>query len=89
LLENFNYVTFKCCTNLKNNQLENKNRQLSNDIEILNGKLKEIDRLKQLEDLVQSQRWGELGELAESMKNLSTIMASSTSVYKGAPHSFD
>lgn len=45
---------------------------------MLNLKIKEIDRLKQLEDLVQSQKWGELGQLAESMKSLSKVMASTT-----------
>ena len=42
---------------------------------MLQAKLNDIDRLKQMEDLVQSQRWGELGQLAESMKTLSRTMA--------------
>jgi hypothetical protein len=37
-----------------------------------------MDRLKQLEDLIQSQKWGELNQLADSVKNLSRSMASST-----------
>lgn len=58
--------------------MEEENRLLRSEIEVLHIKIKEIDRLKQLEDLVHSQRWGELGDLAESMKTLSRTMTSST-----------
>lgn len=58
--------------------MEEENRKLKSELEILNLRIKEIDRLKQLEDLVQSQKWGELGQLAESMKSLSKVMSSTT-----------
>ncbi len=58
--------------------MEEENRKLRSEIEALTLRLSEIDRLKQLEDLVQSQRWNELGELAESMKTLTRTMGSST-----------
>lgn len=58
--------------------MEEENRKLRSEIETLTQRLKEVDRLKQLEDLVQSQRWSELGELAESMKTLTRTKGSST-----------
>jgi chromosome segregation ATPase len=66
-------------SNLKHDLLEDENRKLKSELEILSLKIAEIDRLKQLEDLVNSQRWGELGQLAESMKNLSKTMTTNTS----------
>lgn len=64
--------------NKKIAELEHANRVLRSEIDELSLKLKEIDRLKQLEDLIQSQKWGELNQLADSVKNLSRSMASST-----------
>ncbi len=61
-------------SNQKVSHLEEANRLLRGEIDVLTLRLKEIDRLKQLEDLVHSQRWSELGELAESMKSLSRTM---------------
>lgn len=65
-------------SHLKTAILEDENRKLRADIELLNIKIAEIDRLKQFEDLVNSQRWGELSQLAESMKNLSQSMAATS-----------
>jgi hypothetical protein len=59
-------------------RLEEENSRLRSEIDLLSVRLKEIDRLKQLEDLIQSQRWHELGDLADSMKNLSLMMTSTT-----------
>lgn len=61
---------------LKITYLENEKQSLKSEIELLSLKIKEIDRLKQFEGLVQSQKWTELGQLAESMKNLSDVMSS-------------
>ena len=42
-------------------------------MEVENKRLRdEIARLKQLEGLVQSQKWTELGQLAESIKKIIT-----------------
>lgn len=66
-------------------RLEEENSRLRSEIDLLTVRLKEIDRLKQLEDLIQSQRWNELGDLADSMKNLSVMMTTtSNSVTAGA-----
>ena len=73
---------------LKVNDLEEENRKLRAEIEILNLKIVEIDRLKKFEDLVHSQRWGELGQLAESMKSLSRTMANSGSVHASFEDTF-
>lgn len=58
-------------------ELEEDNRILKSEIENLNIKIKEIDRLKHLEDLIQSQKWNELTHLADSVKTLSHSMAAS------------
>lgn len=62
-----------------NNLEEEKQRHLSH-IELLNTKLNDVDRLKNLENMVQSQRWNELGQLAESMKTLSQNMGTTGSL---------
>ena len=52
---------------------EDKEKLLA-QIALLEGKLNDIDRIKKMENLVQSQKWNELGQLADSMKNLSNTM---------------
>ncbi|CAF0776388.1 unnamed protein product [Brachionus calyciflorus] len=64
--------------NLKVTFLEEEKLRLKSDIDLLNQRIKEIDRLKNLEDLIHSQKWSELGQLADSMKNLSHVMTTST-----------
>jgi hypothetical protein len=51
--------------------LEDERSKLNIDIEKLENRLMEIDRLKELEQLIQSQKWNELGQLAENMKSFS------------------
>lgn len=63
--------------NLKILRLQEENNRLASEIQLLSVRIKEIDRLKQIEDLIQSQRWNELGELADNMKNLSQVMSTS------------
>jgi hypothetical protein len=60
-------------------RLEDEKRSLEQKLEEKTAKLNETDRMKQIENLIQSQRWGELGQLAESMKKLSTTMVSTSS----------
>lgn len=58
--------------------IENEKTNLNSEVEQLSLKIRnlqiEIERLKQLEYLIQSQKWTELGTLAESMRNLSQVM---------------
>jgi hypothetical protein len=61
------------------NQLEEENRKLKAEIELFTVQIKEIDRLKQYEEMFQSQKWSELGQLAENMKSLSQTMTSTAS----------
>ncbi len=51
--------------------LEDERSKLNIDIEKLENRLMEIDRLKELEQIIQSQKWNELGQLAENMKSFS------------------
>ena len=64
-------------------------KQLKTHIDELNLRLRDIDRLKQVEDLIQTQRWGELGQLAESMKSLSRTMASTANNLNATASSHD
>ena len=41
--------------------------------------LKELERLKELESTLNTEKWAEFSRLAESMKNLSSTIASSKS----------
>ncbi len=49
---------------------------------MLYERLNDIDQIKNVEDLIQTQRWSELGQLAENIKELSNTMKSSGSTYK-------
>ena len=49
------------------------------EIEKLEDRVKEIDRLKSLEDLIQSQRWGDISHMAQTMQSVSNTMARATS----------
>ncbi len=63
---------------LQSAHLEEDNRHVRAELEKLTAKIAELDRLKQLEGLVQQpQKWAELGQLAESLTNLSRSMAAS------------
>lgn len=48
---------------------------------ILEAKLNDVDRIKKMEDMIQSQKWNELGQLADSMKNLSSTMEQTGSLW--------
>lgn len=50
------------------------NESLLGEIEGLKQKIKEIDRLKQIESVIQSQHWEEFGTIAETMKSLTKII---------------
>lgn len=41
--------------------------------------MKEIDRLKTLEDLIQTQRWEDISHMAQTMQSMSRTMARATS----------
>lgn len=64
--------------NSKINLLNDEKADMNSELEQLNLKNRnlqfEIERLKQLEYLIQSQKWSELGSLAESMRSLSQVM---------------
>ena len=49
------------------------------EIEHLEIRVKEIDRLKALEDLIQSQRWEDISQMAHAMQNVSRTMSQATS----------
>jgi len=51
--------------------LEDERVKLNIELDKLQNRLMEIDRLKELEQLIQSQKWTELGQLAENMKSFS------------------
>ncbi|CAF1218440.1 unnamed protein product [Adineta ricciae] len=63
-------------------QLLNEER-LTNKLQIemqeLEDRVKEIDRLKSLEDLIQSQRWEDMSQMAQTMQTVSRTMARATS----------
>lgn len=62
----------------KINLLNDEKADMYSELEQLNLKNRnlqyEIERLKQLEHLIQSQKWSELGSLADSMRSLSQVM---------------
>jgi len=49
------------------------------EIQELEERVKEIDRLKTLEDLIQTQRWEDISHMAQTMQSLSRTMARATS----------
>ena len=49
------------------------------EIEQLEVRVQEIDRLKSMEDLIQSQRWDDISQMARTMQTVSTTMARATS----------
>ncbi|CAF4453376.1 unnamed protein product, partial [Adineta steineri] len=49
------------------------------EIQELEDRVKEIDRLKSLEDLIQSQRWDDISQMALTMQSVSRTMARATS----------
>lgn len=55
------------------------NNSLRTDIDELEGRVAEIDRLKSLEDLIQSQRWDDISQMAQTMQAVSRTMARATS----------
>lgn len=57
---------------------ENSNVRLRSEIEQLEIRVREIDRLKHIEDLVQSQRWNDISSMAQTMQTLSRTMAQAT-----------
>lgn len=52
---------------------------LRTEIQELEDRVKEIDRLKSLEDLIQSQRWDDISQMAQTMQTVSRNMARATS----------
>ena len=57
---------------------ENLNLRLRSEIDQLEIRVKEIDRLKHLEDLIHSQRWNDISSMAETMQTVSRTMAQAT-----------
>ena len=55
------------------------NNSLRTDIDELESRVAEIDRLKQLEDLIQAQRWDDISQMAQTMQAVSRTMARATS----------
>jgi len=49
------------------------------EIQALESRVQEIDRLKTLEDLIQSQRWDDITQMAQTMQTVSRTMARATS----------
>ena len=45
----------------------------------MEGRVQEIDRLKSLEDSIQSQRWDDMSQMASTMQTVSRTMARATS----------
>ncbi|UJR33653.1 hypothetical protein I4U23_021086 [Adineta vaga] len=58
---------------------EDLTRSLRIEIQDLESRVKEIDRLKSLEDLIQSQRWDDISQMALTMQSVSRTMARATS----------
>ncbi|CAF3802862.1 unnamed protein product [Adineta steineri] len=58
---------------------ENLASKLRIEIEELERRVQEIDRLKSLEDLIQSQRWDDMSQMAQTMQTVSRTMARATS----------
>ncbi len=58
---------------------EDLNNNLRIEIQELEIRVQEIDRLKSLEDLIQSQRWDDISQMAQTMQSVSRTMARATS----------
>lgn len=58
---------------------ENLTTNLQIEIRGLECRVAEIDRLKTIEDLIQSQRWDDITKLAQTMQTVSRTMAQATS----------
>jgi hypothetical protein len=58
---------------------EDATNNLRIEIQELENRVKEIDRLKSLEDLIQSQRWDDMSQMAQTMQTVSRTMARATS----------
>lgn len=58
---------------------ESLNTSLRFEIQDLEDRVKEIDRLKNLEDLIQAQRWEDITQMAQTMQSLGRTMARATS----------
>lgn len=58
---------------------ENVTTNLQIEIRGLECRVAEIDRLKTIEDLIQSQRWDDITKLAQTMQTVSRTMAQATS----------
>jgi len=58
---------------------ENLTTNLQIEIRGLECRVAEIDRLKTIEDLIQSQRWDDISQMAQTMQSVSRTMARATS----------
>jgi hypothetical protein len=58
---------------------ENLTNNLRIEIQELEIRVQEIDRLKTVEDLIQSQRWDDITQMAQTMQTVSRTMARATS----------
>ncbi|UJR13610.1 hypothetical protein I4U23_000623 [Adineta vaga] len=58
---------------------EHLTNKLRIEMQELEDRVKEIDRLKSLEDLIQSQRWDDMSQMAQTMQTVSRTMARATS----------
>lgn len=61
------------------NNEETLSNALRAEVQDLEERVKEIDRLKSLEDLIQTQRWEDMTQMAQTMQSLSKTMARATS----------
>jgi hypothetical protein len=64
---------------LKLSNEESSTNNLRIEIQELETRVQEIDRLKTLEDLIQSQRWDDISQMAQTMQTVSRTMARATS----------
>lgn len=58
---------------------EHSANSLRAEMRSLEERVKEIDRLKSLEDLIQSQRWDDMSQMAQTMQTVSRTMARASS----------
>jgi hypothetical protein len=58
---------------------ENLTNNLRIEIQGLEVRVQEIDRLKTIEDLIQSQRWDDITQMAQTMQTVSRTMSKATS----------
>ena len=58
---------------------ENITNNLRIEIQQLEIRVQEIDRLKTVEDLIQSQRWDDITQMAQTMQKVSRTMSKATS----------